>query len=110
MKKVFICSPFRGDEATKQRNIDAAVFACSVAIGRGYAPIAPHLFIPRCLDDSSERERALGLKVSKALLEACSEVWQWGDIITAGMAAELIYAVQRGKRIRKFNIFGAEEK
>lgn len=39
-KKVFICSPFRGD---MEGNAKKAAVYCRIACEQGYLPIAPHL-------------------------------------------------------------------
>ena len=59
MKLVYICSRYRADAThTIEEAVDSALYACSVAISKGYAPIAPHLYLPRCLDDNEPAERA----------------------------------------------------
>ena len=64
--------------------MDSALYACSVAISKGCAPIAPHLYLPRCLDDNEPAERAAGTAAGLAFLAVCDEVWQWGKTITHG--------------------------
>lgn len=54
-KKVFICSPFRGDMEGNARK--AAVY-CRMACEQGYLPIAPHLLFPQFLNEGIEAERA----------------------------------------------------
>jgi hypothetical protein len=107
MKKVFICSRYRADAS---HTIDEAVFsalrACRFAIDKGYAPIAPHLYLPRCLDDNSEIERAAGIAAGQAFLAVCDEVWQWGKTITEGMAADLALAKYLGIPIKVYNTLG----
>ena len=59
MKLVYICSRYRADVThTVEEAVDSALYACSVAISKGYAPIAPHLYLPRCLDDNEPAECA----------------------------------------------------
>lgn len=42
MKLVYICSRYRADAThTIEEAVDSALYACSVAISKGYAPIAP---------------------------------------------------------------------
>lgn len=87
MKLVYICSRYRADVThTVEEAVDSALYACSVAISKGYAPIAPHLYLPRCLDDNEPAERAAGTAAGLAFLAVCDEVWQWGKTITEGMA------------------------
>lgn len=86
MKKVFICSPYRGDIGT---NTQIARYAARIAVGCGYIPIAPHLYFPAILDDTNEHERIEGIKLGIELMKETSELWLIGTSITAGMAFEL---------------------
>ena len=47
-KKVFICSPFRGDTEGNARK--AAVYS-RMAVEEGHLPIAPHLLFPQFLNE-----------------------------------------------------------
>lgn len=107
MKLVYICSRYRADAThTVEEAVDSALYACSVAISKGYAPIAPHLYLPRCLDDNEPAERAAGTAAGLAFLAVCDEVWQWGKTITEGMAAELARAKELGIPIKVYNTLG----
>jgi hypothetical protein len=107
LKKVFICSRYRADDKhTTDDNVRRALFACSYAAAHGYAPYAPHLYLPRCLDDSNPLERAQGMAAGREFLTVCDEVWQWGATVSAGMAAELAYAKELGIPIQVFNSIG----
>lgn len=107
MKKVYICSRYRADEThTVEDAVSSALYACTVAVNKGCAPIAPHLYLPRCLDDNDPVERAAGMAAGRAFLAVCDEVWQWGKTITEGMAAELAYAKELGIPIKVFNSIG----
>lgn len=55
MKKVFICSPFRGDV---KGNTEKARRYCRKAYESGCLPVAPHLLFPQFLDEMNEAERA----------------------------------------------------
>ena len=107
VKKVYICSRYRADERhTVKDNIDRAYFACGWALDRGYAPFAPHLIYPHCLDDDDPMERQRGILAGMAWLAACDEVWQWGATVSEGMAKELALAKTLCKPIRVFNSIG----
>lgn len=107
MKKVFICSRYRADAThTVEDAVSRAAYACYIAISKGCAPIAPHLYLPQCLDDNDPAERAAGMAAGREFLAVCDEVWQWGATITEGMAAELAYAVELGIPIKVFNSIG----
>lgn len=96
-KKVYICSPYRGDIET---NIKIAQDFCRAAMNiANVIPVAPHLYFPQFLrdDDPSERER--GITVGLELLQACSEVWIVGNYISEGMKREIEAANAAGKKI-----------
>ena len=57
-KKVFICSPFRGDMEGNARK--AAAYS-RMACEEGCLPIAPHLLFPQFLNEGIEEERRLGI-------------------------------------------------
>lgn len=94
-KKVFICSPYRGDV---EGNIKKAAAYCRMACEKGYMPIAPHLFIPQFLDDDVETERALGISMGLDLLLLCEEMWVFGNP-TEGKTAEISFAIKHGIKI-----------
>jgi len=107
MKKVYICSRFRADEKhSVEDNIRRALFACTYALNHNYAPFAPHLIYPRCLDDDVPSERKIGLAAGQAWLQTCDELWQWGATISEGMAAEIALAHELGIPVRVFNSIG----
>ena len=94
-KKVFICSPLRGDMEGNARR--AAVYS-RMACEEGSLPIAPHLLFPQFLNEGIEGERRLGIAMGMELLALCDEVWVFGEA-TEGMAAEIAYATEQGKEI-----------
>jgi len=107
MKKVFICSRYRADARhTVEEAVSSALCACGFAIRKGCAPIAPHVYIPKCLDDDNPEERAVGMAIGREFLKMCDEVWQWGKTVTEGMAEELAYAKELGKPIIVYNTLG----
>ena len=101
-KLIYICSPYRADTqegvAENERNAERY---CRQAIQAGYIPIAPHLYFTRFLDDSNAREREAGLKMGRAILLECSELWICGNRISAGMEAEIATARTYGIPIRE---------
>lgn len=94
-KKVFICSPFRGD---MEGNARKAAGYCRTAWEKGVLPVAPHLLFPQFLNEGIEAERQAGLAMGLELLLFCDEVWVFGEA-TEGMAAEIAYAAEQGKEI-----------
>ena len=97
---VYICSPYAGDTDS---NITAAQKYSRHAVENGYIPIAPHLLFPQFLNDADPTERKLGLFFGNALMSKCSEVWVFGDTISAGMAAEIKRARWKNYRLRYFS-------
>lgn len=96
---VYICSPLSGDVEQNQEN---ARRYCRFAVDSGYIPIAPHLFFPQFMNDSSSRERNLALFMDIALLSKCAELWVFGETVTSGMSIEIEKAKRKGQPIRRF--------
>ena len=99
-KLVYICSPCRGDY---EKNIREARGYCEVVI-KNYpdvVPIAPHVYFTQFLDDTNPTERSLGMEAGLALLDMCDEIWVYGlKNPSAGMQAEIDYALKNGIKIR----------
>ena len=81
MKKVFICSPYRGDV---ERNVALAKAHARFAARCGYCPVVPHLMYPQFLKDSDPDERILGITLGVELMKICDEVWIFGSTISNG--------------------------
>lgn len=96
---VYICSPYAGET---QSNIKAAQKYSRFAVNKGYIPIAPHLLFPQFMNDADPAERKLGLFFGNALMSKCSEVWVFGERISAGMEAEIKRAQWKNYRLRYF--------
>lgn len=94
---VYICSPYAGD--TERNTFKARAFS-RFAVEKKCIPLAPHLLFPQFVDE--ETERWLGLKMGIVLMGKCEQVWVFGDVISAGMAAEIEKARKQQKRIRYF--------
>ena len=58
MKKVYICSPCRGDY---ENNIQRAKEFSRAAVERGCIPVTPHIYLTQFMDDTVPAERELGL-------------------------------------------------
>lgn len=94
MKKIYICSPCRGDY---DANIENAITYCRQAFRLGFMPIAPHIYFTRFLSDDIPEEREAALKAGSRLLLECSEVWVFGlDNPSEGMKAEIALAIRSG--------------
>lgn len=86
MKKVFICSPYRGD--VKENAKIAGEFGRFAAMC-DYVPVIPHLVFPQFLDDNDPQERILGITLGAELLKVCDMMWVVGSKITKGMQFEI---------------------
>lgn len=99
MKKVFVCSPYRGNiELNRQRALEY----CRYAAVRGYLPIAPHLYFTQFLSEDND-ERDLGISMGLELMDICDEVWVCGEHISDGMRIEIEYAKSAHKPIYYIN-------
>ena len=93
MKKVFVCSPYRGNI---EKNTKMAVFAARVICNCGHIPVVPHLYFPQFLDDKDQFERIRGIEYGIELMQECDQLWLLGPEISKGMECELEVA----KKIR----------
>ena len=98
MKKVYICSPCRGDY---EDNIQRAKDYSRAAVAKGVIPVTPHIYLTQFMDDNVPEERELALKIGSELVLGCSELWAFGiDHPSAGMAAEIELAKAHGIPVR----------
>jgi len=73
------------------------------AVEKGYLPITPHLLYPQFLNDALQSERDLGMFFGIVLMSKCSEVWVFGEKISAGMKTEISRAEFKGYPVRYFS-------
>lgn len=98
MKKVYICSPCRGDY---ENNIQRAKEYSRAAVEKGVIPVTPHIYLTQFMDDNVPEERELALKIGSELVLGCSELLAFGiDHPSAGMAAEIELAKAHGIPVR----------
>ena len=71
-KKIFVCSPYRGDT---ERNVQFARAFCSMVVESGFRPSCPHLLYPQFLDDDLPDERELARAFALADLKSCEALW-----------------------------------
>lgn len=100
MKRVFICSPYRGDV---EKNLKAARKHARLAAIIGYCPVAPHLMFPQFLNDRDPEQRILGITLGVEMMKVCDEVWIFGDRISSGMAYELEKAKELDIPVRLYD-------
>ena len=72
MKKVFVCSPYRGDI---EGNTKLAKKVGRLAACCDYVPIIPHLMYTGFLDDANPEDRIRGLTMSVELLACCDMLY-----------------------------------
>jgi hypothetical protein len=97
VKRVFVCSPYRGDVVANTRR---AVAACRTIALAGDAPFAPHLYLPLILDDSRPVERAVGIACGLAWLAVADEIRVFGEP-SEGMHREIEAARRIGVTLRR---------
>ena len=109
LKKIFVCSPFRGlgstEEAEKKdyrSNIALAKWVCRYITGKGYIPYCPHLYFPRFLMDSDPDEREIGMFMGQTWLAQCDELWVIGRRVSEGMAREITWAKKSGIPVKRY--------
>lgn len=100
MKKVFVCSPYRGDT---KKNTEKAAFAAKILSESGHMPVAPHLYFPNFLDDNDQYERIRGIELGIELMKECDLLWLLGPSITPGMEYELEVAKELRIPVRMYD-------
>lgn len=101
MKKVFICSPYRGE--VKENTKIAREFGRLAAMC-DYVPVIPHLVFPQFLDDNDPKERILGITLGKELLKVCDMMWVVGSKVTKGMQFEIDAAKELKIPVRCYDV------
>ena len=95
IKKVFVCSPYKGNYFKRKSNIKKAKEYCQNIASYGMIPIAPHLYFTQFLNDKSLKQRTLGLAMGLELLKQCNYIYVYGKP-TAGMEIEIKSAKKYG--------------
>ena len=93
MRRVVICSPWRGDTELNRRYLDACL---RDSYARGEAPFASHAIGPRVLDDDDVVHRMQGMRAGRAWIVAADAVAVYIDLGSSeGMRDEIRYAKVR---------------
>ncbi|MDR2513885.1 MAG: DUF4406 domain-containing protein [Christensenellaceae bacterium] len=92
-KRIYVCSPYRGDE---ERNVRRAQLFCKDIVQQGHLPIAPHVYFTQFMSDSTPGERDAALAMGIEILALCDEMWVFGNRISAGMKGEIEAAQELG--------------
>jgi dienelactone hydrolase len=90
-KRIYVCHPFADDPVG---NAERVRVICRTLVAEGHLPIAPQLYFPAFIDETTERELALRLCVE--LVACCEALWFYGTRITPGMEREISAAHERG--------------
>ncbi len=99
-KKIYVCSPLKGDIDT---NIKKAQAYCRYVLTHGHIPIAPHIYFPQFMNDLDKEEREKGLRYGLSALRGCAEIWVFGKRLSDGMRAEVELAKKLGIKIKLFS-------
>lgn len=91
--------PYAGDV---KQNVNMARVYSRFAVKNTCIPLTPHLLYPQFMDDGSPAERELALFMGLVLLTKCEQVWVFGGVISAGMAAEIAKAEKKKIPVRYF--------
>lgn len=65
MKRIFICSPYRGNI---RMNTARAIYYAEQVAAKGNIPIVPHLYFPIFLDENDPAERVKGIDMGLELM------------------------------------------
>lgn len=101
-KKVYICSPCGAPnkEGVRKNMLAARSYVNYVeSTQKNVKAYAPHAYLPEMLDDNDEEERSIALHMCMELLSRCTEIYVFGNRISAGMKTEIRYAVENGIRV-----------
>jgi len=102
-RRVYVCHPFRDDPA---RNAERVRDLCAALIAEGCLPVAPHLWLPRLVDDEVDRE--LAMRLCLELVDDCDEMRVYGTEVTRGMRQEIERAEARGLKVAFDDPLGGE--
>ena len=92
--RVYICHAWSNDPIANAKDIE---FICRGVVAKGALPIAPQLYLPRFMDEATQREQALTFCLE---LLAISDLMLVFGTPTDGMRRELVFARARGIPIR----------
>jgi len=99
-KRVYICSPYRGDSGWCEAHNILLIDAIRDVALLGHVPVASHAILPPSLDDDDPDERAFGLHLGLAMLRSCDELWVYHcdccQCPTEGMRGEIAEAERTG--------------
>jgi hypothetical protein len=94
--RVYVCHPFADAPA---KNVVCVRRICRLLVEQDLLPIAPHLYLPQFIDETTEREHAIALCLE--LVELADELRVYGGRVTSGMRREIERARELGLPIRQ---------
>jgi dienelactone hydrolase len=89
--RIYVAHPYSDDVAG---NVERVRAICRAVVEEGHVPIAPHLFLPAFVDETTERDLALRLCIE--LVSCCDALWFHGTRISPGMEREISAAQALG--------------
>lgn len=89
--RIYVAHPYSDDVAA---NVERVRVICRAVVEEGHVPIAPQLYLPAFVNETTERDLALRLCVE--LVGGCNALWFYGTRITPGMEHEISAAQARG--------------
>lgn len=98
MRKVYICSPFRGEV---EKNIEKAKVFSKWVYNKGILPITVHFYLEEATGLSEEKgDRNELINLGCEMLLMCDECWVFGNTITEGMKKELEIAYNQNIEVK----------
>ena len=98
MALTYVCSPLsaptRAEIMVNAQRARTYMAMCEREFG--CRAVAPHVYLPYLLDDSTPEERALALSFGARLLALCDRLVIYGDRISSGMKEEIRRARELG--------------
>ena len=101
MKKVFICSQYRGNIKDNARR---AIYYAGIVAKSGCIPIVPHIYFPTFLDEDDPNERMTGIEMGLELMDICDTIYVLGFEISEGMKFELEHAKEIRKPVKLYDL------
>lgn len=101
MKKVFICSQYRGNIKDNARR---AIYYAGIVAKSGCIPIVPHIYFPTFLDEDDPNERMTGIEMGLELMDICDTIYVFGFEISEGMKFELEHAKEIRKPVKLYDL------
>ena len=108
MKKVYVCSPVKGDQNSVlviKDNIARAALYSKFIFENGYLPICPHIYLEAATglnEANSPGDREPVIRLGLELLILCDELWVFGvkpGGESSGMKNEIKEAEKRGIKV-----------